>query len=281
MPTAPSSDLPAEVVDLVGREPEPLIGYGSCLVFRGRGRVAKVGVGAEREAFVLGLPLPLQVPRLVAAGPGWVVMDEVADRGDPWPEAETWRLLDDLAILHAAFADVDELRGSPIDCPLAVYFDRISAYGNRAGVVLPPELDQALTQPQPLLEVLEQAERTLVHGDPYRRNIRRPDRTQRVWIDWEDATIAPAGLDLAAWLLDGPWHYGRSFDRDAMLTRYLNGPNVVARPALEPALDAAVVLITSSQDIVELQATMGSAALDAFVTDRLDALNRLSQTRGP
>ena len=88
--------------------------------------------------------------------------------------------------------------------------------------------------------------------------------------------IAPAVLDLAAWMLDGPWHFARAFDRDSMLTRYLSGSKSVTRSALEPALDAAVVLITASQNLVELQASMGSDALAAFVSERLDALGRLS-----
>jgi hypothetical protein len=201
-------------------------------------------------------------------------MDEIADHGDTWSESETWCLLDDLASLHAAFAGVSELRGSVIDCPLDVYFARISAYGNRTGLELPPELDQALMQPQSLLAILDDSEWTLVHGDPYRQNIRRPDRDHRVWIDWEDAVVAPVAWDLAAWMLDGPWHFARSFDRDSMLTRYLSGSKSVTRSALEPALDAALVLITASQNLVELQASMGSDALAAFVSERLDALGR-------
>ena len=114
------SGLPVDVVDLVGHDPERLVGYGSCLVVRGQGRIAKVGAGADREAFVLGLSSPLEVPRLVAAGRGWVVMDEMDDHGDGWSESETWCLLDDLASLHASFAGASERRGSVIDCPLDV-----------------------------------------------------------------------------------------------------------------------------------------------------------------
>ena len=213
------SGLPVAVAELVGHDPERLVGYGSCQIVRGQGRVAKVGAGADREAFVLGLSSPLEVPRLVAAGPGWVVMDEIADHGGPWSESETRCLLDDLASLHAAFAGSRELRGSVIDCPLDANFARISAYGNRAGVELPPELDQALLQPEWLHAILDEGEHTLVHGDPYRQNIRRPDRHSRIWIDWEDAVVGPAAWDLAAWMLDGPWHFARAVDRDSVLTR--------------------------------------------------------------
>jgi hypothetical protein len=271
------SGLPADVVDLVGDDPERLVGYGSCLVVRGQGRVAKVGAGADREAFVLRLSSPLEVPRLVAAGRGWVVMDDVTDHGAPWSESESWCLLDDLASLHAAFGGARELQGSVIDCALDDYFTRISAYGNRAGLELPRELDQALTQPQWLLAILDDSEPTLVHGDPYRQNIRRPDRDRRVWIDWEDSVIAPAAWDLAAWMLDGPWHYARTIDRGSMLTRYLSTFESVTRDDLEPALDAAVVLITASQNLVELQASMGNDALAALVSERLDALDRLTR----
>ena len=45
--------VPAPVRSLVGEAPERLAGYGSCLVLRGRGVVAKVGQGAEREAYCL------------------------------------------------------------------------------------------------------------------------------------------------------------------------------------------------------------------------------------
>ncbi len=67
-------------------------------------------------------------------------MDEMDDHGDGWSESETWCLLDDLASLHASFAGASERRGSVIDCPLDVYFARISAYGNRAGLELPRNL---------------------------------------------------------------------------------------------------------------------------------------------
>jgi hypothetical protein len=270
-------DVPAAVLDLLGPAPQRLRGHGAAVVLAGNGLIAKIGPGAPREAFVLGLSLPVATPSLVAQADRWVVTEEVTDAGDPWSESDLFVLLDDLAALHDAFVDrADILSNSPLDVPLPVYLDHLSGYGDLEG--LPPSVRHVIEEPGPILDVLTTASRTLVHGDPYRRNVRRPSHGGRVWIDWEDAVWSAAELDLAAWLFDGPWHLGRRIDRDRAVKRYLEGRSHVDPEGFEQRLDAAILLMTVSQDLASLRRTKGRAALEAFVNERLEAIARLERS---
>jgi hypothetical protein len=215
----------------------------------------------------------MQVPEVIAAGDQWVAMAEVPDNGGDWDESGIEALVDDLARLHDAFAGVD-LRGTPVDVPLRAYFARIAHYG--AGLDrLPGALREAIENPHPLLAVLDAAPSTLVHGDPYRGNVRRPTPGVRVWIDWEDALGGPAALDIAALMLEGPWFLGRSLDRDRVLRRYLAARTTEIGRAFDRELDAATLMITISQNIAELEAAQGATAVDAFTGERLAAMRRL------
>jgi thiamine kinase-like enzyme len=124
--------------------------------------------------------------------------------------------------------------------------------------------------------VLEQAPRTLVHTDPYPRNILQPEAGVRVWIDWEDALFGPAALDLAAWLLEGPWSLGRSLDRTAALDVYCAARvQPVDRRQLERTLDAAVIASTLGQNLTAL-ARESPDGLRVLVDERVAALDRLA-----
>jgi hypothetical protein len=167
-------------------------------------------------------------------------MEDVPDHGGQWEVSELMTLLADLAALHAA--PVERLIGSPLDEPLVTWFRRVGAFGNLS-VPLPEPLRAVLDDPTPLLDVLTAAPRRLLHTDPYRRNIRRPSPDVRVWVDWDDAVLGPPALDVAAWLLDGPWYLGRGIDRDQTRAAY-------GRRVDDIELDAAVLLITLTQDLV-------------------------------
>lgn len=272
-------ETPAAVAELLG-EHRWLPGYGSCRVLAGNGLVAKVGPGAHREAFVLSGRLgamPITVPKFVDAGPDWVVMCEIVDTaGANWSLAEYEELLDELAVLHDAFDDSQALRHSPFQQDLRVYLERVSDYGARTEVSLPIELRRVLDDPEPVVQLLEREPTTLVHTDPYPANVLCDVSGQKVWIDWEDALAGPAALDVAGWLLEGPWKYGRSLDQDAAIRRYLRTrPGDVDAASFRRAVDAATLFLTPSQNLDALADTCGQAALDAFVAERVAALARL------
>jgi hypothetical protein len=265
--------LPAPVRDLVGADHERLVTWGPNLVVRGAGLVGKVGPSAARSAVVLSMDLPVATPRLVAHGPGWVVMEDVADHGEPWDEAGVFQLLADLSLLHAF--DHSALVGSPLDEPLSTWWRRVSRHGN-LDVPMPTALRRVALDPAPLFEVLDRAPRRLVHADPYRHNVRRPSQGQRVWIDWDDALLAPAELDVAAWMLEGHWFLGRRISFDEVRATYR--PQPAAPPPDEARLAAALLLVTATQDLVSLRDDEGEAALTRFLDERLDALDRLGRS---
>ena len=217
---------------------------------------------------MLALDLPVRRPKLVDHGTDWVVMEDVPDHDAPWTPTELMTILADLSSLHAA--PVDALMASPLDESLTAWSRRVSAYGN-VSVPLPQPLRSVLGNPSPLLDVLAAGPRVLLHTDPYRANIRRPSPGERVWIDWDDAVLGPPALDVAAWLLDGPWCFGRNLDRDEARGAY-------GQEVDDNQLDAAVVLITLTQDLVSLREERGQAVVDAFVDDRMDCLARLGLT---
>lgn len=217
---------------------------------------------------VLALDLPVRRPKLVDHGADWVVMEDVPDHEAPWTPTELMTILADLSALHAA--PVDALMGSPLDESLTAWSRCVRTYGN-VSVPLPQSLRTVLENPTPLLDVLAAGPRVLLHTDLYRANIRRPSPGERVWIDWDDALLGPPALDVAAWLLDGPWFFGRTLDRDNVCAAY-------GQEIDDNQLDAAVVLITLTQDLVSLGEERGQAVADAFVDDRMDCLARLGLT---
>lgn len=239
-----------------------------------------------REARILergGHVLPLAVPRLLAEGDGWLVMEEIADIGSPWDEPRFAALLEDLAQLHDAFESAAVLNEGwlrdPAGADLAA---TLAEGGDRAGVQLPQPLVRVLENPQPVADVLlNSAPATLVHGDPTPANVLRPGSPQRrVWIDWEWASSAPAGVDLACWLNEGPWQFGHRLDRDRCLLTYLDArTRPVDRRLLERSLDAALVIFFFANNLPSLAREAGPAALQALIAESEQALERLIQAR--
>src|ERR1051325_7126838 len=99
------TSLPGAVTALLGADVVDHSGAGACRVVSGGGLVAKVGPPdvVAREASMLATALPLSVPVLVGAGPGWLVMTAEDDDGGPWEEPDLHAALSDLAGFHDAF----------------------------------------------------------------------------------------------------------------------------------------------------------------------------------
>jgi phosphotransferase family enzyme len=247
-------DFPSEVAALLGPHPAERPGEGASRVLAGRGLVAKIGPVAliEREAEMLRTPLPVAVPELVATGPGWLVMAEVADHGGPWSDGQLHAALGDLAALHRTFEGA--VPAAPLREPItAAGVADLLAGGRRAGVALPSPLDHLLGDPGPLLEILGGEPVTLLHGDPWPANVRRPAPGRRVWIDWEQASVGPAAADLASWLDQTPWHLGRDIDVDAHLDAYRCARgDLLDGTALRRAVEAASVLWFLAFDLPRL-----------------------------
>lgn len=276
--------IPREVAELLGPAHRRLTGYGESAVLAGGGRVAKIGPAhvVAREARILGEgvgPMPLERPTLVASGLGWLVMEEVADVDVPWDERQFIGLLADLAALHEAFEGSRALAGGWLRDPAGADLEATLAEGgDRSGVELPDPLARILEDPAPVARILTGSPPlTLVHGDPTPANVRRPGAFEnRVWIDWEWAGAAPAAVDLACWLSEWPWAFGRRFDRELCVSTYLGARRRrVDRAALERALDASVVLFFFANNLPSLARCSGSAALEALIADGSKALQRL------
>lgn len=275
-------DLPPEVAALVGESPRRLVGYGAAAALGGRGMVAKVGPAAivAREARILGGELgglPLAVPELIAAGPGWLVMREVSDHGGAWDQPGFAALLGDLARLHDSFESSPALAGGwlrdPAGADLAA---TIAEGGDQPGIELPDALARVRADAGPVAQLLASSgPLTLVHGDPTPGNVLRPGE-RRVWIDWEWASAAPAAVDLACWLGEGPWQFARRLDRDAALATYLAARRrAIDRPMFERALDASLVLFVFANNLPSLARKAGREAMQARIAQSLDALERL------
>lgn len=220
--------------------------------------------------------IPLVLPAVMSSGPDWIVMKDIPDIvGRSWDAEQLMVLTTDLAQLHDALIEDTGVRSGPLSRSLSDYFGRMAHHGDTDGV-LPGAVVEALAEPGPLIALLESQQHTLVHGDPYPSNIRCPLPGRRVWIDWEDAVFGPPAIDLAVWLGEGHWSLDKPLDRDRCLAAYRSAR---ARPAdradLERSLDAAVVLITPSQNAAALQRERGELALRRFVTERMEALERL------
>lgn len=284
MVSVSSTKVPPEVAELLGPARRRLSGYGECAVLAGSGNVAKIGPNhvVAREARILGElanSVPLELSALVASGFGWLVMEEVADVAAAWDERQFIELLADLARLHDPFASSPALDGGwlrdPAGADLAA---TLAGGGERLGVELPDPLARVLDDPSPVAGILARSRPlTLVHGDPNPANVRRPETIEgRVWIDWEWASAASAAVDLACWLGEWPWRFGRRFDREVCIGLYLGARRrPVERAELEHALDAALVLFLFANDLPNLAREEGSAALQALIDERSEALQRL------
>jgi hypothetical protein len=251
------TSLPGAVTALLGADIVDHSGAGACRVVSGGGLVAKVGPPdvVAREASVLATPLPVSVPLLVDAGPGWLVMTAEDDDANPWEEPDLQAALSDLARLHDAFQsftleDGDAFLRQPFS-PEGV--EALLAPTRRLSFLLPDALADLLDDPTPIVAAAKAEPMTVLHGDPWPANILRPAPGRRVWVDWELASLGPAAADLASWLGQTPWHTG--MPADGHLEAYLAARSLpVDRPGFERALDAATVLWFLCYDVPRLAA---------------------------
>lgn len=249
--------LPGAVTDLLGADIVDHSGAGACRVVSGGGLVAKVGPPdiVAREASVLATALPVSVPLLIDAGPGWLVMTAEDDDGSPWEEPDLHAALSDLAGLHDAFhsctlEDGDAFLRQPFS-PEGV--EGLLASVRQLSFPLPGALADLLDDPSPILAAADAEPVTVLHGDPWPANILRPAPGRRVWLDWELASLGPAAADVASWLGQTPWHTG--VPADGHLEVYLAARSLpVDRPGFERALDAAMVLWFLAYDVPRLAA---------------------------
>ena len=254
-PERQETSLPGAVTALLGADIVDHSGAGACRVVSGGGLVAKVGPldVVAREASVLATPLPVSVPVLVDAGPGWMVMTAEDDVGGPWEEPDLHAALADLACLHDAFhsftlEDGDAFLRRPFS-PDGV--EALLAPTRRLSFPLPGALAHLLDDPAPIVAAAEAEPVTVLHGDPWPANVLRPAPGRRVWVDWELASLGPAAADVASWLSQTPWHTG--VPADGHLEAYLAARSLpVDRCGFERALDAATVLWFLAYDVPRL-----------------------------
>ena len=242
--------LPGDVVALLGAELVDHSGAGACRVVSGGGLVAKVGPPevVAREAAVLGTPLPLSVPALVDAGPGWLVMAAEGEGDARWTEDDLGAALGDLARLHDAFAgEVPDRLAAVVRRPFTPEgADDLLAPARRLGEALPGRLAALLADPTLLIEAAAAEPPTLLHGDPWPGNVLRPALGRRVWVDWELASIGPAAADVASWI-------GQTYRPD--FGSYLDArADPVNLRTFRRALDGATVLWFLAYDFPRLAA---------------------------
>ena len=244
----------------------------------GGGLVAKVGPAevVAREAALLDTHLPLIVPMLVDAGPGWLVMTAEADEDGPWTDDDLRAALSDLARLHDevqlfSLDGADVLLRRPFS---ADGVDALLAPVRQLSVALPDVLADLLDDPTPIVEAAAAEPETVLHGDPWPGNVLRPAPGRRVWVDWEMASLGPAAADIASWLGQTRWHTGAP--TDGHLEAYLAARSMpIVEARFERALDAATVLWFLAYDVPHLAA--GEAA-ETLVRTAGAAAERLRAT---
>ncbi|GEL19102.1 phosphotransferase [Pseudonocardia asaccharolytica] len=168
--------------------------------------VVKPATAAEVAAMrALAVVIDLERPRLLAVGPDWLVLpyyDGMPLAEGPQVPAEVWSAL---ARVHAHWLG-KRPRGLPVvdaawwrrQC-----LDRIRpaalGAGERTGDPVYGEVAEALgawAEDPRIRLALGVVPRTLIHGDAHRGNILvGPDGA--VLVDWGNARVAPAGVDLA------------------------------------------------------------------------------------
>jgi hypothetical protein len=276
--------LPGAVTALLGTDMVDHSGAGACRVVSGGGLVAKVGPPdvVAREACVLATPLPVSVPMLVDAGPGWLVMTAEDDAEGSWEEPDLHAALADLARLHEAYhsstlEDADAFLRRPFS-PQGI--EALLAPTRAQLFPLPGALAHLLDDPTPILAAAEAEPVTVLHGDPWPANILRPAPGRRVWVDWELASLGPAAADVASWLGQTPWHTG--VPADGHLEAYLTARSLpIDRPRFERALDAATVLWFLAYDVPQLAAGQRRGAWpEPAMMLPLVAAERLASRRG-
>lgn len=240
------TELPAEVLMRLGPAPQDLTRLGSSCVMRGSGLVAKAGEPERiaRESFLFGEAaelMPIGLPKLVEAGSGWILMEDVG--GEPVAPGDV-SPLQGLARVHELFEGATgveherfrDVFGRERDALLSDA--RVSA--NAAA--LPEPLSSLLADPTPLTSAADAQPRTLVHGDAWPGNVLAGGANAFVWLDWAESGAGPAAFDLAVWLYGSPWAPG-STNPEGALGAYLAARTRRVDPAaFKRAVDATAVL---------------------------------------
>ena len=188
---------------------------------------------AQREALAfVHLPgeLPIDMPTVVAVdlphGDLWMLPFPPAKRTShwlaDWDQDDIAQTLRDLARLHSAFWDKNEILGDwPwLARPTTNDADALAADGliGLDAIISASTYDHALTpdritwlralalNPAALLDPLNDGPFTLLHGDAGFQNIAITlDGRQRIWYDWQLVAAGPPALDLVTFL--HPWAY--------------------------------------------------------------------------
>jgi hypothetical protein len=202
----------------------------------------------RREALVyahLADRLPVSLPTAVAfdtqTGDLWLLPFPSGRHSSHWQadwgEAEVLAALDDLARLHVAFWEAPTLASwswlaQPTARDAVALLDdgrrgleRLIAEGAYDDCLHAERVVQLLAlarAPEGLLDVLQAAGRTLLHGDAGFQNVVIAHDGRRLWYDWQLAAVGPPALDLATFL--HPWHYPEAqppLSPAAMVAAYL------------------------------------------------------------
>lgn len=271
------TELPADVLMRLGPSPMEQARLGESRIFRGNDLAAKFGPEERiaREAFLFGEAsalMPIGVPVLVDAGPGWILTqdpgDEPAPPNDVSPLAQLATMHElfqgATGIEHGRFRDVFGREQDPL---------LVAARGSSIADALPQPLASLLADPSPLLSIVEDEPRTLVHGDAGPRNVVARGPEDFVWLNWEDAGAGPAALDLAVWLYGSARAPG-SMSPEGALGAYLAARTTPVEPrGFKRAVDAAAVLGFMLLDVASLPD--GDPDLHAGIVERRNELARL------
>lgn len=276
--------FPEEALRYVGDDPRILESTADAVLLFGNSKVAKIASPEliERESFVISGQageLPVTTPHLVDWGVNWLVMDEVEfDRGR-WSDEELIEAVRQMARLHDEFEDAIVLTSPVLRKPFSRDLGRLFRETASVAAHLSNELIEVLEDPAVLTEALDQLPLTLTHGDPWPHNMLR-DPQGIVWIDWTQASAAPAVADLASWLDQTPFAIGRTIDRRAHIDAYLEARSKeVDAGAFARALDAARVAWFLAFDAPNLSSLADESAALAETMVR-EAERALAAVRG-
>ncbi|MGZ5213566.1 MAG: phosphotransferase family protein [Actinomycetota bacterium] len=240
------TELPADVLMRLGPAPQDLTRFGSSRVLRGNGLVAKSGPAERiaREAFLFGEAaalMPVGVPKLVDAGPGWLLMEDVG--GEPVPPEDV-SPLEGLARVHELFEGATGIEHERFRDVFGREREGLlsEAHVSANAAALPEPLSSLLADPSPLVAIVESQPRTLVHGDAWPGNVLTHGPKDFVWLDWAESGAGPAAFDLAVWLYGSPWAPGSTSPEGALGAYLAARTTRVDPPAFKRAVDAAAIL---------------------------------------
>jgi hypothetical protein len=239
------TELPSDVLMRLGPSPQDLTRLGSSRVQRGNGLVAKTGPpeGVAREAFLFGEAaalVPVGLPKLVASGPGWILMEDVG--GEPAAPDDVTPLVQ-LAPMHELFAGATGIEHERFRDVFGREREELLALarGSANAAALPEPLASLLDDPSPLDTFVDAEPRTLVHGDAWPGNVLTRGK-DFVWLDWTQSGAGPAAYDVSMWLYGSAWAPG-STSPEGALGAYLAARTTTVEPfAFKRAVDACAIL---------------------------------------